>query len=61
MNSSYNHGDHFRRVRLGVTNHGMIRLQIRLHEPPPAPDAQAPWHRRLRHSASRLLDSIWGE
>jgi len=61
MNTSHNHGEDLRRVRLGVNDHGMIRLQIRLHEPPPAPDAHAPWHRRLRHSASRWLENIWGE
>lgn len=61
MNSSYSNDAHFRRVRLGVNDHGMIRLQIRLREAPPAPDPQAPWHRRLRHSASRWLDSVWGE
>jgi hypothetical protein len=61
MNSTYSNDTHFRRVRLGVNDHGMIRLQIRLREAPPAPEPQAPWHRRFRHHAGRWLEALWGE
>jgi hypothetical protein len=61
MNSSSSPQGSLRRVRLGVTEHGMLRLQPSMRETAPPPDAQTRWPRRLWQHASRWLEELWVE
>jgi hypothetical protein len=61
MNSSSSMQGNLRRVQIGVTDHGMLRLQPSLRETAPPPEANASWPRRIWHHTSRWLLELWAD